>query len=632
MANKTNRLVYTIELNTKSGQISTEKLKKQLKGLDVEITKFKQSAQAATKDGLNPMIDKTGLAGATLVELGRTVSDLPYGFRGIANNLSQLSTLMTTLIMTTGGVKQGFESLTKAFKGPLGYIVVFQAVIAAIDYFSVSTKKSTEEVQKFSGSIFNSITELRNYLTTINDINVSQNELNTLLEGAAASDQKLYESLEKSRLSQKEKNKITEQYLAVSNLILTVEKKIQEVRDEIQEKGRLYTREEIELMEDRISTEEKRLESTFGKQKTQAQARITDLKIELEQAKKNASEITTLELKLSELFKINAAYKKDQKEILGELSPDKIDKYLSEEAFQKLRGYFEDGILKLTDTQKEATDAQIKIMQETGLESLEELNRIGEKIKKEEEDRERSLKNGLAFIKEEAKEINKIFKATQQAFASISSVIMSYHDARMEALKRERDYVLNSGRLSGEQQRKAIDDLEKRELKAQERKIKAERDLFTIKQSFLIAEEIMNAKADLRANARKMGMLLSQIGSEAAVQAGKAQMSIGTFAAEGGLKGLAAYAISIAGMLASIASARKKAQAQLRSLGAPSLGGGGGGGGVEAPDFNVVGASPESQLAQSVLGQQQKPLRAFVVHKDIKTADELDRNTAKSLG
>jgi hypothetical protein len=33
----------------------------------------------------------------------------------------------------------------------------------------------------------------------------------------------------------------------------------------------------------------------------------------------------------------------------------------------------------------------------------------------------------------------------------------------------------------------------------------------------------------------------------------------------------------------------------------------------EAPDFNVVGASPESQLAQSVSAQQDKPVRAFVV-------------------
>ena len=56
--------------------------------------------------------------------------------------------------------------------------------------------------------------------------------------------------------------------------------------------------------------------------------------------------------------------------------------------------------------------------------------------------------------------------------------------------------------------------------------------------------------------------------------------------------------------------------------------------GMEAPDFNVVGASPESQLAQSVSQQQTQPLRAFVVNKDIKDAEELDRTIDfnRSLG
>ena len=51
---------------------------------------------------------------------------------------------------------------------------------------------------------------------------------------------------------------------------------------------------------------------------------------------------------------------------------------------------------------------------------------------------------------------------------------------------------------------------------------------------------------------------------------------------------------------------------------------------VEAPDFNVVGASPESQLAQSVSAQQDKPVRAFVVHKDIRDASDQFNNIITS--
>jgi hypothetical protein len=50
------------------------------------------------------------------------------------------------------------------------------------------------------------------------------------------------------------------------------------------------------------------------------------------------------------------------------------------------------------------------------------------------------------------------------------------------------------------------------------------------------------------------------------------------------------------------------------------------GGGVEAPDFNVVGASGQSQLAQTIAGAEAQPVRAYVVGKDVSTQQELDRN------
>ena len=60
--------------------------------------------------------------------------------------------------------------------------------------------------------------------------------------------------------------------------------------------------------------------------------------------------------------------------------------------------------------------------------------------------------------------------------------------------------------------------------------------------------------------------------------------------------------------------------------------GGGGGGGVAAPSppsFNVVGASPESQLAQAIGGQSRQPVKAYVVAGEVTTAQSLERNTIK---
>ena len=60
--------------------------------------------------------------------------------------------------------------------------------------------------------------------------------------------------------------------------------------------------------------------------------------------------------------------------------------------------------------------------------------------------------------------------------------------------------------------------------------------------------------------------------------------------------------------------------------------GGGGGGGVATPappSFNVVGASPESQLAQAIGGQAKEPIKAYVVAGEVTTAQSLERNTIK---
>ena len=80
------------------------------------------------------LISSSGLAGATLTELGRTISDMPYGIRGVTNNLSQLSTLFITLMAKTGGTTKALELLKLQLNGPLGIILAFQGVIAAIDF------------------------------------------------------------------------------------------------------------------------------------------------------------------------------------------------------------------------------------------------------------------------------------------------------------------------------------------------------------------------------------------------------------------------------------------------------------------------------------------------------------------
>ena len=92
---------------------------------------------------------------------------------------------------------------------------------------------------------------------------------------------------------------------------------------------------------------------------------------------------------------------------------------------------------------------------------------------------------------------------------------------------------------------------------------------------------------------------------------------------------LIAYAAQAAGIIASIVSATSSAK--------KSVGGIGGGVNVPTPTrvttptasppaFNIVGAGGTNQLAEAITGQQQQPVRAFVVSQDVTTAQSLERN------
>ena len=105
-----------------------------------------------------------------------------------------------------------------------------------------------------------------------------------------------------------------------------------------------------------------------------------------------------------------------------------------------------------------------------------------------------------------------------------------------------------------------------------------------------------------------------------------------------GIFGLSTSAVLYAKMAISIGSviaATAKGLSALGGGGAPNTGGTGGSGGgsgsaSQPPAFNVVGASQTNQLAQTIAGQQQQPVKAYVVANDVTTQQSLDRNIVQS--
>lgn len=112
------------------------------------------------------------------------------------------------------------------------------------------------------------------------------------------------------------------------------------------------------------------------------------------------------------------------------------------------------------------------------------------------------------------------------------------------------------------------------------------------------------------------------------------QMAADAFGTIKGMKILGPAALPLAIGAAATATAFGLAQVNAirqqqfvpSAIGVNSGSGGAGGAGVNAPEFNIVGQSASNQVAQAVQGQFQQPVKAYVVSKDITTAQEMDRN------
>ena len=120
----------------------------------------------------------TGGATAAAMELGRVVSDAPYGIRGMANNVSQLASQITYMASATDqvtGKTVGFmgaiKGVGKALMGTTGVLFLIQGVIAAVDYFSNRVDNASNSASDFES-------ELDDLVTTLDNLALSQSKAN----------------------------------------------------------------------------------------------------------------------------------------------------------------------------------------------------------------------------------------------------------------------------------------------------------------------------------------------------------------------------------------------------------------------------------------------------------------------
>ena len=110
-----------------------------------EVQKVNTAAKGMNKN-LKGVNDAAGLTSATIT-LGQGIGDLRYGFGAIANNLTQVGSLFGNLTTKSGGFVGALKNIGSGLLGPAGIFLAFNAVVAAIDYFTSSMGKAEEKIK-----------------------------------------------------------------------------------------------------------------------------------------------------------------------------------------------------------------------------------------------------------------------------------------------------------------------------------------------------------------------------------------------------------------------------------------------------------------------------------------------------
>jgi hypothetical protein len=321
---------------------------------------------------------------------------------------------------------------------------------------------------------------------------------------------------------------------------------------------------------------------------------------------------------------------------------------------------FSDGSKELTKSEKEESEKREedrKRAQEKREAAEEKAKTLREKKKQDEADR-------LKKIQDE--QLAKDMQSAQDAMAILDELSKS---KETPAEKEQREYnekltILQANNLSTEELTKQhLDNLAL--IKKSDDDKKAADDKISADKQIANEQAIADAKKSIQDSAfnnisngigllkglfeKNKGLQKALLVAESA--AGIAKIVINTRAANAAarlkyalLPGGAALAAAESTMnnvsagisIAANLVATSKALSALGGGGAADSGGGTGGSesGGGAPSFNVVGQGGANQIAQSIAGQEQQPLKAFVVSNDVTTSQSLNRNIVNnaSLG
>lgn len=692
----------------------------------MSVDRLTNSQSLNTRSNKN-MISNAGLAGATVTELGRTISDANYGIRGMANNLSQLSTLFITLVSKTGGAKDAISLLVEQMRGPLGYILVFQAAVTALEYFSANQEKAKKTIEDTSDAIKNQLGVLDSLMNMF-ETNEGFFERYDIIQAIATIDKDLAESLQNNIFNEEKLNEIKKarRRLTEANLNLEVKGKdlsdkinknaleAKKLQDTVDEEERLQWQyrlsgqqisqdwlDETQALKDKINL----LDKDNNKLIAEQQPLLTE-RTEAEKAykalveKKNKDEIDhseivqelTDQLNLSKLKGFDQEREQaeiSRRETLARIDEELKAKEISEDearkarilaekihsqelmrikeeelkafrdaeekydkATEKSRRDFEkrkenesdkalDNIKDFITEEKiarnsavrdeikgkearnkeyerinkELIDEEIKLIElaiqagvvlpEAGLAAIRKLKAIASTMGGQEEDQEMTPEEKL-------KQVQTALNAVEQASQAIFDAEISREERKTMLMNNQLRDRLNNEKLSAKEREAINDQIARNDEELQKKRDKVAEKAFKVQKAFNMISVLMDTYRN--------GWL-----------AYGSQLVIGD--PTSALRAKIAQGLTLAAGFAQVAAiASQKFVPSATTIRGGSEGGSSSGPAIQAPDFNIVGSSGINQLSEALQAQSDKPVKAYVVSKDISTAQELDRNKVLSSG
>lgn len=600
-----------------SAQVPLKELRREFGNFakDVQKVKFDRFSKELKKttSASNNFVNASGGATSAVLELGRVVQDAPYGLRGMANNITQLASQMAFATKSAGGFKKALGQMGKAMLGPLGVVFAISAVVAALEFMEGNGKKTKKAIDSLNETFGEESTKLMVLKDALNDTNVSLETKTELIKKANEEFEGLNLSLDETgKLSEEASEKIDLLSLSfIKNAKARAIAKL--IQDEMVKQAKVEARTAGESLKwyetayyalrTNLLGASSGLSDAINRDKENQQEAISDsakaIQKYMDMLKENDGDLAKF-LFGDKKKKKGKAKKKSEAEVLLDIYGIDTSDEARQKYIDKLVDMFDFG--SIGDELQVAPKLDFKLSEETqaGIDAYNKL--VGDMISD----------------KFDAERISGFADKMKEALSSINDFTNALFDRqlvteqnRTNELNAELNNRLLNENLSADKRADIQNQIAQNDEKLRKKQNEIKKKAFNTNKAF----QLSMAVADTASSVLKAYGSQLIVGDPTSII--RAKVAAGLAGAMGALQ------------IATIATQKFQPDAATTPI-RTSGGGAGGGLGNRSFDFNLVGNNQGNQVVDAIQSQFDKPIKAYVVSKDITNAQQLDANTKSS--